>query len=721
MDKRPLGFIGAVFFLTLLVFTRFGMEKALFIIPVFLVAVFLIFLTKKKLEFFAVVAASVFCASTIFFAANNVFRANEVYFSGENISVEGVIWEKPYIKNDKNYVVIKTDKVNGESVNMKIRVNVLELPEDVGIYSKVKLRANLYQVSDLDSSASYFKSRNICLVGGCKANTFTVLGDADKTLRYYLMTSKYKICDTVSSLLPNDIGGFISGVVLGETDLLEDDTMEGFRITGTSHILVVSGLHVAIWSGFLYKIFSVFLKRRLSALLSIVFLTIYMAFTGFTPSVVRAGTMMIFNYFAVIFDEKPDPLNLLGISALVLTVADPFSLYNVGTVFSFASVLGILLMHEHVYKRIKFEKIPFKLFCKLSETVLSLVLVSLSAQIFTYPIAVLYDINFSFLSVVTNFFITSLTTGAMVTGGFGAILLTLFSGSILGRILMSISILVSKIILHVIGSLSDFSQFYVNVSDFENYILLLMFLIVIFLLMLSGRKRKSLFRTFSLLLMPIFLISLLVPHIYKSAFVEVSVVDVGHGLCVAFTNDDECVLLGCGGTYTALTNITDHLEERRIENIKAIYLSPNDSMSQMNSAKKIKDLFNVESVVTPVQYDFSYISQNNICADYVMAEYFGGKLRLDFYTEKNESFVLATVGDQRILVNFYGKLNEENLPQGCINPDIYVTMFGNTYDADCSYIGKYVVSTEFETSVSASAKDVHVTMNDGKYIKPILV
>lgn len=721
MDKRPLGFIGAVFFTTLLVFTRFGMEKSLYIIPIFLVAVFLIFLAKNKLRFFSVFAASVFCASTIFFAANNTFRANEVYFSGENISVEGTVWEKPYIKNDKNYVVVKTEKVNGESISMKIRVNVLDLPRNAEINSKVKFRANLYQVSELDSSASYLKSRNICLVGNCKANTFTVFGDSAKTLRYYLIAARYKICDTISSLLPNDIGGFISGIVLGETDMLDDERMEGFRITGTSHILVVSGLHVAIWSGFLYKIFSLVLKKGISSLLSIIFLVFYMTFTGFTPSVVRAGTMMILNYFAVLFDEKPDHLNLLGITAIVITAVDPFSLYNVGTIFSFASVLGILLMNEYIYKKIRFEKISSKYLRKIAETITSLIFVSLSAQIFTYPIAVLYNINFSFLSVITNFFITFLTTVTMVSGGVGAILLTVFSNGIIGRIIMSVSIFLSKIIFRVVRYLSSFDDFYVNVTDFENYILLSLVFLVIFLLMLSGRKIKSAVQIFLLLLVPVFLLSNYIPHLYKSSFIEMSVIDVGHGLCVAFTNKDESVLLGCGGTFSALTNITEHLEERKVENIKAVYLSPDDSMSQMNSARKIKDIFNVESVVAPAEYDFSYISENGIYADYVMAEYFDGRLRLDFYTEKNESFVLVTAGNERILVNFYGKLNEENLPQGCINPDIYVTMSPNTYDADCSCIGKYIISTEYETSVAVSAKDVHVTMNDGKYIKPILI
>ncbi|MBQ2829003.1 MAG: ComEC/Rec2 family competence protein [Clostridia bacterium] len=719
MDKRPLGFIGAVFFLTVLLFTRVGTEKALYILPVFLIAVFLIFLKQKKLKFFAVIAASVLCASALFSVAESTFHMNEVYFSGEDVTVEGAILEKPYIHNDKQYVVIKTDKVDGENVTIKVRINALDLPEDADFNSKVRLRANLYKVSGLDTSMSSLKSQNICLVGNCKANSFIVIGDAEKDLRYHLLSLRYRLVDTVYSLFPNDIGGFISGIVLGETDFLEDETMESFRITGTSHILVVSGLHVALWSGFFYKIFAVFFRKRLSAIISIAFLFFYMAFTGFTPSVIRAGTMMILNYVAVILREKPDSLNTLGISALVITACDPFSLYSVGTVFSFASVFGILLMHEYIYKKLNFMKIRNVLLRKITQTLTSLILVSLSAQIFTFPVSVLYNINFSLLSVVVNTLISLLSTISMVSGGFGAVILTFFSTSVIGRFSMSLSAVASKVILHIVKTFSCYSDMYISVSNLENYILVFLVLTLIFLLALSNRKNKSVI--FAILMIPVFLVSYFVPDLYKSSFVEFSVIDVGQGLCVAFTNDEECVMFGCGGTFTANSNITNYLERGRIKSIEAVYLSVNESMAQMNEIMNIKEDFTIDSVVTSSECNFSYISKNSVSADYVKAEYFGGKMRVDFYTQEKSSFALVRTGDKRILINFYEKLNEENLPQGCIAPDIYVTMYGNTYVGDSSLIGKYIISSEYETSVPAAARDVHITMNDGNFIKPILV
>ena len=158
MDKRPLGFIGAVFFLTILVLSRLGFEKSVYVLPLFLLAVFLVFLKQKKLKFFAIITSSVLCASIIFGVSDGVFRKNEEYFSGKNVSVEGVVCERPYFNNEKQYLIIKTDKVNGEKVNMKIRVSTLNLPENIELYSKVNLKANLYKV-DSYHCAGHFSSR----------------------------------------------------------------------------------------------------------------------------------------------------------------------------------------------------------------------------------------------------------------------------------------------------------------------------------------------------------------------------------------------------------------------------------------------------------------------------------------------------------------------------------------------------------------------------------
>ncbi len=723
MKKRPLGFIGAIFFMTMVVLSRFGFEKSLYIMPVFIVAVFFLFLKQNNLKYFAVFTSSVLCACIIFHVANLNFTTNEQYFSGKEVEVEGVLYKRPYF-NGEYVLYVKTDTINKEDVSIKIRVNSLTLPENATLYNKVKFKANLYKVSSLESTAaSTYKADKITLIGSCVKGTLKVFENENKGFEYYLQSYKYKLVDAVYNLLPNDVGGFIIGITFGEKDFMSKELIAQSKITGVSHILVVSGLHLAIWIGFVYAVLKKLLGVKISCYISLAFIVLFMAFTGFTPSVVRAGVMTAFAFISRLCGEKNDSLNALGIAALILTIFDPFSVYNVGTVFSFASVFGILLMSEYIRPKTDtlIMRIKSDILRRIVNYLFSGIMVSLSVQIFTFPISVLYNIDFSFISVISNLAISLFTTTAMVCGGFGSFLLSLCPGFTLTKIVFGTSIIFSKLIIIIIQKLSVYESLYRNVSTIENYLLLIILLFVLILIVFASISNKRKIMVFSLFLVPMVLISNLLPAIYRKVCVEFAVINVGEGMCITFTHENETVMFGCGGDRYSINDITEYLNERSIKNVKALYLPVDKNATLTNNARVLCKEINVDSVVTSAEYKFSYLSDNVTSADAVVASYFNGRLKIDYFTEKNCSYALATVGNKRILINFYGNLQEESLPQYCINPDIYVTMYSNTYKTQFNSSQEYIISNEHSVSVPLSAKNVHFTANDDTYIKAIKV
>lgn len=717
MEKRPLGFIGAMFFLTMVVLSRFGFEKSLYILPVFVIAVFLIFLKQKLIKFFAIITSSILCACIVFYVVDTEYKTKAEYFAGEQISVEGVLCERPYFDGENYVLLVETDKVNSSDVSMKVIAKSRTLPEKATLYNKVSFIAEFYKTESASN-----KAKNIVLTGYCENYTLKAWENDSKPLNYYLLSYKYKLVDNIYNFVPNDVGAFIAGITFGEKDLLSKETAYKFNISGTSHLLVVSGLHTAIWSGAVYLFLQTFLSEKKSSLMSIIFLVVYMAFTGFTPSVVRAGVMMILNYLGKIFGERPDALNTTGIAALVLTIINPFSVYNVGTVFSFASVLGILLMNEYVYPSVskRLNYIKYNFLRKIISFVVSTILVALSAQIFTFPVSVLYNVRFSFISIIGNFLVSVFTTIAMVSGGVGGIFLLFAPDFILTKLVFGTSIIFSRIILHITEKLSVLDEFYINVTTIENYILLIFAGIILFLLVFTHFSRKKKIAVFSLLLIPCFFISNFIPVVYRNVYVEFAVLDVGQGLCVTFTNNGETVMLGCGtDNYYPLNHVYNYLELRKVDKIKALYLPVDQKTRLVTCARKISEDYEVESAVTSSEYKFSFVCDNVTSADKVTADYFQGKLKIDYYTYKDNSFALATIGDTRILINFYGSLNKENLPHSCINPDIYVTMNADSYKTDFSATKEYILSAFFEEHIPKSAENIHITRYDSDYIKAI--
>ncbi len=722
MDKRPLGIMGAVFFITVTLLSKLGFDKALYALSAFLVAVFFILLKQRKIAFFSLIMSSVLCASCIFYVQDTNFRTYEEYFSGNEMYVEGVICETNYYDKGNNYFIIKTNKINSGNVSIKIRVSGVEKTDRHRLYDKITLKANLYPADKLELfGETYCRPKNIPLIGSCISDTVRITENENKPIMYYILSYRHRLFESVVDMIPNDIGGFIVGITIGEKDLMSKALTEKFNITGTSHILVVSGMHVAILSGFLYWILKRILGNRISSVLSILFIVVFMAFTGFTPSVIRSGCMMILSIGARMFNEKQDSLNTLGLSALVLTAIQPFSVYNVGTLFSYASVFGILLMNEYVMPRLNLmaEKIKFVPIRKALLYSSTLVLLTLSAQIFTFPISVLYNIEFSFISVAANFLISFLSDFVMVVGGIGVVLLSAFPFFGLTKFALGLAILASKLVIAIIYKVAELDEFYVSVTNLRNYIFVALVTLFIFLLVLSNVPSKKKAAVFSLFIAPLFLLSTLIESVYKASIVEFNVLDVGYGMCITINHSGETIMLACGGEDA--DDISDNLEYLQTDNIKAMYLPVDNNANLVSNAFIIGRRHNVERVITSSEYKFSMCADNVTSADYVRATYWQGKVVIDYYTKKNCSFAVVRIDDECILVNFYGNIKDEYLDEDCKTPDVYVTMYQNTYKTDFTEIKEYVVSNSYEVSVPSTTNNVHVTYNDSSYKKLFIV
>ncbi|MFC1728978.1 DNA internalization-related competence protein ComEC/Rec2 [candidate division KSB1 bacterium] len=142
---------------------------------------------------------------------------------------------------------------------------------------------------------------------------------------------------------------FIRAIILGKRSKMEPGILEDFRDTGTLHILAVSGLHVGIVLLIFYFIFSMArIPKRWHYLLSCVGIILFMGLTGARPPVMRAGLFLILFNIGIIAQRYRDGLNLLGITALILLMYNPYELFDPGFQLSFCAVLGILYFNSEL-------------------------------------------------------------------------------------------------------------------------------------------------------------------------------------------------------------------------------------------------------------------------------------------------------------------------------------------------------------------------------------
>ncbi len=142
--------------------------------------------------------------------------------------------------------------------------------------------------------------------------------------------------------LSEDDAAMLSAMVAGDRTYLTHALRVGFERTGSFHMLVVSGLHLAIVAACLFWIFKrLRLPRVPATLLTIVASFAYALFTGFATPVQRSLWMVTLYLLGRLLYRERSPLNTIGFAALCLLVVSPRSLFDSSLQMTLLAVIAI--------------------------------------------------------------------------------------------------------------------------------------------------------------------------------------------------------------------------------------------------------------------------------------------------------------------------------------------------------------------------------------------
>lgn len=141
--------------------------------------------------------------------------------------------------------------------------------------------------------------------------------------------------------------GVAEAITLGWRADIDPETQASYRDAGIAHLLAVSGLHVGLVAAMVgLMLFWVGRERRGRIIRGSVQLTavwLFALITGLAPSTVRAALMFSLFIVSDIIGRRTPRFNLLAAAAIIMLVANPMLLFNVGWQLSFSAVTGILL------------------------------------------------------------------------------------------------------------------------------------------------------------------------------------------------------------------------------------------------------------------------------------------------------------------------------------------------------------------------------------------
>lgn len=139
--------------------------------------------------------------------------------------------------------------------------------------------------------------------------------------------------------------GVVLAMLTGDTSFTEQEVLNAFRLSGIAHVFAVSGLHIGLFSS-LFSLLGKILKLKGAKNCALVLIPtlFYAGVCGFSSSSLRAFTMLAVIMLGELFGFKHDRLSALALAALILAVINPFCIFGVGWLLSFAAVCGIILL-----------------------------------------------------------------------------------------------------------------------------------------------------------------------------------------------------------------------------------------------------------------------------------------------------------------------------------------------------------------------------------------
>lgn len=206
--------------------------------------------------------------------------------------------------------------------------------------------------------------------------------------------------------LKEECFGQIVALTLGNRDFLTPETRQLYREAGAAHLLALSGMHM----GILYGVFGMVMRNltytrwKWPAFCGIMLLLwSYAVMTGCPKSLIRAALMTSLALLIQVCGERRKQLDILNVSAAVVFLTDPASLWDIGFQLSCAAMLGIIILGIPTTEN--WRHLPL-----LPRLVLSSLAISISAQLATLPLTLLYFQSIATYSAFTSLVAIPLTT-----------------------------------------------------------------------------------------------------------------------------------------------------------------------------------------------------------------------------------------------------------------------------------------------------------------------
>lgn len=247
-----------------------------------------------------------------------------------------------------------------------------------------------------------------------------------------------KIRQTIASRIATHMesreSAIAKGILVGDSSAISENDWNALRVSGTAHLIAVSGMHIAVVSALVFftvrfllsllpSVGLMYNSKKIAAIIAMLLTFLYLLLTGSPISGQRAFLMAVIVLVGIVLDREAHGLHCIAIAAIAILLLTPESLFSPSLQMSFAACLALIayLKCSITYMR---QLLPgLGLAAKLTIYVGSLLIASSLASIATTPFIMYHFQQFSPYSVLANLFCVPLSDLVFMPAGMLAIVL----------------------------------------------------------------------------------------------------------------------------------------------------------------------------------------------------------------------------------------------------------------------------------------------------------
>lgn len=650
--ERPMALLGISFFMSLLMASFLELKMTVVLAALFFAA-FLIGLFVKQIRKNRQVMMAIFAAVAAF----------SMY------SVKEMLSYRPLQRWDGQNAALRVETVDMVQDNNRVTVRVIggELPKGTRInlwLSGTELYPKPYDILEGEFSLStpnknirsYFKANGIYLNGyaaGYGENEIKHIKPDVRPFMYHIIEARRSARNTIMSQKNMDgTSGLIAGIAFGFKQDISPDIEYNFRTVGVSHLLAVSGLHVALLSqALLWFLCLLRIPRRLSLGISSAGVLFFVALTGFEPSILRAGLMCLIFLVGQMIGRESDGLNSLGVSVFGLTVFNPYAVNDVGLLLSFSATYGLLVLYPMLKRTASalLEKRSGKMGAAavLCEKAVDSVMITAAATLPTLPVILFSFGQISLISPIANLLMVFPTSVVTVAACAAVPLYHIAPLRFISSFLFGVAKVVTGYLIKVSEWLASIP--FATVWAKQSFMIILIpaaICLVILGYRLLGRHGLRIMAVWSVIAM---LCGVLTHRLLMKDVTDITVLNAGYASALLLERDGRTgvIMMGDG---SAASSAAQELERRNVRTVDFLMI-PNLDDECAFCPMALTDRIGVNCLITGASGEYSdtvdalksdgRIRWDNCCV----------KFWSDCYAELYNGWLGIKIGKTRILVS----------------------------------------------------------------------